>query len=122
VPQFAALAQVVDGRRPNPHLVRDFGDAQQSVSIAVQNGQCRASPLTTCYTLVTGTAVGRFCPGPERPCLAAIPRTYDGRGERIRTSDILLPKQARYQAALRPVATSLHDARPAGAARSRGAG
>jgi hypothetical protein len=25
-----------------------------------------------------------------------------GRGERIRTSDILLPKQARYQAALRP--------------------
>ena len=26
----------------------------------------------------------------------------NGRGERIRTSDILLPKQARYQAALRP--------------------
>jgi hypothetical protein len=25
-----------------------------------------------------------------------------GRGERIRTSDILLPKQARYRAALRP--------------------
>ena len=28
--------------------------------------------------------------------------SYIGRGERIRTSDILLPKQARYQAALRP--------------------
>ena len=28
---------------------------------------------------------------------------FCGRGERIRTSDILLPKQARYQAALRPV-------------------
>jgi hypothetical protein len=28
--------------------------------------------------------------------------TENGRGERIRTSDILLPKQARYQAALRP--------------------
>ena len=27
---------------------------------------------------------------------------FCGRGERIRTSDILLPKQARYQAALRP--------------------
>jgi hypothetical protein len=28
---------------------------------------------------------------------------FVGRGERIRTSDILLPKQARYQTALRPV-------------------
>jgi hypothetical protein len=27
---------------------------------------------------------------------------FDGRGERIRTSDLLLPKQARYRAALRP--------------------
>ena len=33
-----------------------------------------------------------------------------GRGERIRTSDILLPKQARYQAALRPEA-SFHSSR-----------
>ena len=32
-----------------------------------------------------------------------------GRGERIWTSDILLPKQARYQAALRPVWSFLHD-------------
>ena len=30
------------------------------------------------------------------------PLILNGRGERIRTSDILLPKQARYQAALRP--------------------
>jgi hypothetical protein len=30
------------------------------------------------------------------------PFFQNGRGERIRTSDILLPKQARYQAALRP--------------------
>jgi hypothetical protein len=29
-------------------------------------------------------------------------RCYVGRGERIRTSDILVPNQARYQAALRP--------------------
>ena len=39
-------------------------------------------------------------------------RTYFGRGERIRTSDILLPKQTRYQAAPRPVflcRRSLHD-------------
>jgi hypothetical protein len=30
-----------------------------------------------------------------------------GRGERIRTSDILLPKQARYRAALRPEGSKL---------------
>ncbi len=30
------------------------------------------------------------------------PEIYDGRGDRIRTCDILLPKQARYQAALHP--------------------
>ena len=29
-------------------------------------------------------------------------RRKSGRGERIRTSDLLLPKQSRYQAALRP--------------------
>ena len=33
-------------------------------------------------------------------CLSELP--VCGRGERIRTSDILLPKQARYRAALRP--------------------
>ncbi len=31
-----------------------------------------------------------------------IEETVVGRGDRIRTCDILLPKQARYQAALRP--------------------
>ena len=31
-----------------------------------------------------------------------VPAGHAGRGERIRTSDILLPKQARYQAALHP--------------------
>ena len=38
----------------------------------------------------------------------------DRRGERIRTSDTLVPNQVRYQAALRPVATGLpHAARAA---------
>jgi hypothetical protein len=31
------------------------------------------------------------------------------RDDRIRTCDILLPKQARYQAALHPVTVSLHS-------------
>ena len=34
---------------------------------------------------------------------------FTGRGERIRTSDILLPKQARYQAALRPDKTVISE-------------
>jgi hypothetical protein len=74
---------VVNGRRRNSDSVRYLGDAQQSASITAENGQCRASPLTICYTLVTGTSVCRFCRSPEKSCLAAIPRTYAGRGERI---------------------------------------
>ena len=34
--------------------------------------------------------------------ITKIKQLSDGRGERIRTSDILLPKQARYRAALHP--------------------
>ena len=31
-----------------------------------------------------------------------MPKTYKSRDERIRTSDLLVPNEARYQAALRP--------------------
>ena len=40
------------------------------------------------------------------------PARADGRGERIRTSDPLLPKQVRYQAAPRPVAATTLLLRP----------
>jgi hypothetical protein len=39
---------------------------------------------------------------PPAPDPQSLREFEGGRGERIRTSDILLPKQARYQAALRP--------------------
>ncbi len=39
----------------------------------------------------------------------------DGRGERIRTSGLLLPKQARYRAALRPDVSHINIAPSAGA-------
>ena len=52
---------------------------------------CPATP--SCKTLATAPPRLTFLCG--RP-------GYAGRGERIRTSDILLPKQARYRTALRP--------------------
>ena len=47
------------------------------------------------------------------PLLIPAP-TGIGRGERIRTSDILLPKQARYRAALRPVSSATFGLRHVG--------
>ena len=55
----------------------------------------------------------------DRPTTVSngVSRVYDNRGDRIRTCDFLLPKQARYQAAPRPVQryqdSSIRDAREA---------
>ena len=40
----------------------------------------------------------------HRPSCPSVAAAADGRGGRIRTSDPLLPKQMRYQTALRPAA------------------
>lgn len=42
----------------------------------------------------------------------ALALLYDSRGDWIRTSDLLLPKQARYQATLRPGRRRVYDRSP----------
>ena len=42
-----------------------------------------------------------------RPCWQSLPMFRQNRGDWIRTSDLLLPRQARYQAALRPAGSIL---------------
>lgn len=52
---------------------------------------------------------GRLCQTPVQPGEFDIPRTVN-RGDRIRTCDLVLPKHPRYQAAPRPVTSTLvHD-------------
>ena len=57
------------------------------------------------FSTTINQACGRFLPQPTKMGFDS-PRwrrqSTDGRGERIRTSDPLLPKQMRYQAAPRP--------------------
>ena len=52
--------------------------------------------------------------------LASLRRDEDGRGDRIRTCDPLLPKQMRYQAALLPDFAKASSGKPAEASYSAG--
>jgi hypothetical protein len=66
------------------------------------------------FPRVFPVACSRNCERPQKSQKSGgIPGVLDGRGGRIRTSDPLLPKQMRYQAALRPAGRNLRTPLPA---------
>jgi hypothetical protein len=74
------------------------------------------------YPVTTGPRKGACTLDSPRSRWKGSARTYVGRGERIRTSGILLPKQARYQAALRPEKSRCGSGEPDRRANTSGPG
>ena len=89
---------------------------QLSYAHHVPNGMLIRNPvcITPHFVLGSGAPEGIRTPDPQLRRLLLYPtelQARSGRGERIRTSDFLLPKQTRYRAAPRPVRTAAKAAR-----------